>query len=179
LQNGVGQIAGRKPVPRLIVRATELGGGRFVMGQAEALPKGDASFDRVPCSLSLLDDERIEAGPDEAKRVTRPGCHVLIATSARVGTAGASPGGGGFTLPVGARQIALRDHLQSRAIRFECKGISVINWHRPFSQCMQDLLQRGIAVIPFEAPGLTEPGILCRLRRSFSSPNIPRGVRGV
>jgi SAM-dependent methyltransferase len=156
LQNDVEEITGLDPTPTLIARATELGGGLFVLGRAEALPFGDASFDMIVSYLSLLDIEGIEAALDEVKRVIRPGGRFLVANLTGFATAADIKGGGWSTLPDGSRQIILRRYLEPHAIRSEWKGISVANWHRPLSFYMQAFLRRGFELTHFDEPAVTE-----------------------
>jgi SAM-dependent methyltransferase len=156
LQGHVDLITGLDPSPTLIARAAELGGGRFLLGRAEALPFADASFDMVVSYLTLLDIEGIAAALDEVKRVLRPGGCFLIANLSGFATAADIKGGGWSTLPDGARQIIIRRYLEPHAIRSEWKGISVTNWHRPLSFYMQELLLRGFDLTHFDEPAVID-----------------------
>ncbi len=157
LQGSVETLVGLDPTPSLIARATELGRAHYVLGRAEDLPFGDASFDMVVSYLSLLDIEGIEAALDEVRRVLRPGGHFLIANLTGFATAAGIKAGGWARRPDGSTEIVVQRYLEPHATIADWKGIRVMNWHRPLSFYMQALLDRGFALRHFDEPGVPDP----------------------
>lgn len=157
LHGRVDTLVGLDPSPKLLARASELGGAQFVQGRAEAMPFASGSFDMVVAYLSLLDIEGIEAALDETVRVLRPGGHLLIANLTGFATAANIKGGGWRILPDGSREIIVSRYLEPHGIAVEWKSIAVTNWHRPLSFYIGQLLQRGMTLTHFDEPAVPQP----------------------
>ena len=157
LSEDIDSLVGLDPSPTLLARASELGGARFVLGHAEEVPFESSAFDMVVSYLSLLDIEGIEAALDEIVRVLRPGGRLLIANLTGFATAADIKGGGWRVLPDGGREIVVRRYLEPHSLVVRWKDIAVINWHRPLSFYMTQLLERGMTLEYFDEPAVLQP----------------------
>lgn len=157
LAEDVETLVGLDPSPTLLAKASELGGARFVRGRAEHIPFDAGTFDMVVSYLSLLDIEGITAALDEVVRVLRPGGRFLIANLTGFATAADIKGGGWRILPDGGREIVVRRYLEPHSIVARWKDIEVINWHRPLSFYMTQLLERGMRLKYFDEPAVLLP----------------------
>jgi len=81
------EVVGVDASPRLVEAARER--HEAVLGDAAALPFGDASFDLVTMFMSLHDFDEPAAAVAEAARVLRPGGHVCLAVEHPFSAAGA------------------------------------------------------------------------------------------
>ena len=136
--------------------------GRYVDAMAEKLPFEDESFDLVVSYLTLIDIDGIEEAINEMARVLRPGGSLLIANLNSFSTAGNRQ-----ERADGSDHFEIDDYLDERAEWVNWRGISIRNWHRPFSRYMQLLLATGLRLIYFDEPAPTggEPEAAQRYRR--------------
>lgn len=157
LAGDVAKIVGLDPTAALIDRARALGGATYIRGRAEDLPFEDGRFDMVVSYLSLLDIEGLDRALDEVVRVLSPGGRFLIANLTGFATAAGIKDGGWRTRPDGAREIVVRNYLQTRPVLADWKGIRVTNWHRPLSAYVTALLDRGRTLTHFDEPPGPDP----------------------
>lgn len=138
-------------------------GGRYLDARAEDLPFADESFDLVVSYLTLIDIDGIEDAINEMARVLRPGGSLLIANLNSFNTAGRWRRHDDGTL-----HFVLDDYLVERAEWVGWRGISIRNWHRPFSRYMQLLLATGLQLRHFDEPAPTggDPAKVARFRRT-------------
>ena len=137
--------------------------GSYVGGRAEALPFLGESFDLVVSYLSLIDIDEIDAAIVEMARVLRRGGSLLIANLNSFSTAGS------WREPHGEKPFfSLDDYLDERATWVSWRGITIRNWHRPFSRYMQLLLQAGLKLTFFDEPSPAggDPALVARYRRA-------------
>jgi SAM-dependent methyltransferase len=137
--------------------------GDYVEAVAERLPFPAESFDLVVCYLTLIDIDDIDAAIAEAVRVLKPGGSLLIANLNSFNTAGVWRESAD-----GARVFVLDNYLAERREWANWSGISVQNWHRPFSRYMRPLLDAGLRLIYFDEPAPVggNETIAARYRRS-------------
>ncbi|WP_426027875.1 class I SAM-dependent methyltransferase [Brevundimonas sp. TWP2-3-4b2] len=148
---------GIDPTAALIERAHGLDPyGDYRIMAAEALDLGDASVDLAVFYLSLIDIADLPAAIAEAWRVVRPGGRVLIANLQGFNTA-AVPLGWTHE-PDGTRRFCIDHYMDERPVRTEWQGISIVNWHRPFSVYMQGFLDQGFTLRHFSEPRPTIQG---------------------
>jgi SAM-dependent methyltransferase len=136
--------------------------GTYLAARAEALPFREQSFDLVVSYLTLIDIDGIEAAIDEMARVLRPGGALLIANLNGFSTAGE------WHRPVNGRPyFSMDSYLDERSEWVSWRGITIRNWHRPFSRYMQLLLQAGLRLSFFDEPAPTggDPEVAARYRR--------------
>ncbi|MEL6464784.1 MAG: class I SAM-dependent methyltransferase [Pseudomonadota bacterium] len=157
LSEEVDTLVGLDPSPTLLARASELGGAQFVLGHAEKMPFQSGSFDMVVSYLSILDIEGIEAALDEIVRILRPGGRLLFANLTGFATAADIKGSGWRVLPDGGREIVVRRYLEPHSLVVRWKDIAVINWHRPLSFYMTQLLERDMTLKYFDEPAVLQP----------------------
>lgn len=165
----IGTIAtGIDPTEALIATARQRDpDGHYVLGRAEALDFGDASFDLVISYLSLIDIADLAGAIAEMHRVLRPGGTLLIANSASYNTAQV---GDGWTQSTGGEPCFGFDHyLDERALWVEWRGIRVRNWHRPLQTYMQLLLGAGMQLVHFAEPAALD-GDPVRVQRYNRAP---------
>ena len=124
-------------------------GGNYLQAMAEDLPCADGSFDLAVSYLTLIDIDGIEAAIPEMARVLRPGGSLLIANLNSFNTAG-----GWRDRPEG-RVFEIDDYLRARPEWVSLRGVSIRNWHRPFSRYMELLLATGLRLVHFEEPAPT------------------------
>ncbi|MFZ4506241.1 MAG: class I SAM-dependent methyltransferase [Fimbriimonas sp.] len=124
--------------------------GTYVEGVAEALPFPDEAFDLVVSYVSLVDIPDAEAGLTEMVRVLRPGGHLLISNlNAWITTREKA----WYTDADGKRlHVAVEDYFDPKAIAGSWRGISVMQYHRPFEMVLQPLLRAGLQLLHFEEP---------------------------
>jgi SAM-dependent methyltransferase len=140
--------------------------GDYRIGQAEALPFADASFDLVVSYLSLIDIDDIGAAIPQMARVLKPGGRLLIANLTSFNTAGM---GLGWTQKLGGRSVfGIDRYLEPRADWVEWRGIRVRNRHRPLSAYMSLLIDQGLTLTHFDEPAAVggEPARVERYNRA-------------
>lgn len=121
--------------------------GAYVAAKAERLPFVDGAFDLVVSYLTLIDIDGFEAAIAEMARVLKPGGSLLIANLNSFNTAG-----GWHKRDDGAREFVLDDYMVARAEWVSWRGITIRNWHRPFSAYMKPLLGAGLRLVHFDEP---------------------------
>lgn len=148
---------GADPTVALIerARAVDPSGDYRAMG-AEALDMPDGSVDLAVFYLSLIDIPDLPAALAEAWRVVRPGGRVLVANLQGFNTA-AEPLGWTHE-PDGTRRFCIDHYMVERPRHTAWQGISIINWHRPFSVYMQGFLEQGFILRHFAEPVPTIDG---------------------
>jgi SAM-dependent methyltransferase len=143
---------GIDPTARLIETARQRDpAGRYELARAEDLPFPGGSFDLVVSCLSLVDIPDFRAAIAAMARVLRPGGTLLIANMASFVSAG--PAGGWVRNADGSRAYyPVDDYLAERSLRVAWKGIDIVNWHRPLSAYMKELLGAGLELVAFDEP---------------------------
>ena len=121
--------------------------GEYLDADAETLPLEDDSFDLVVSYLTLIDIDGVDAAIGEMARVLRPGGSLLIANLNSFSTAGTWRG-----REDGSKEFVLDDYLTERAEWVSWRGITIRNWHRPFSRYMRLLLDAGLRLVHFDEP---------------------------
>ena len=121
--------------------------GRYLDAKAENLPFEDSSFDLVVSYLTLIDIDEIEIAISEMARVLRPGGALLIANLNSFATAGSWR-----RREDGTDYFVMDNYLEARAEWASWSGITVRNWHRPFSFYVQLLLASGLQLTHFDEP---------------------------
>ncbi|MHA3915451.1 class I SAM-dependent methyltransferase [Halovulum sp. GXIMD14793] len=130
--------------------------GRYVDGQAEALPFAAGSFDMVVSYLTLIDIEDYRKALSEMARVLRPSGHLLIANLNSFVTAiPEDMENSSWERDAAGNRLAVRidNYLTPRGGWFEWRDIRVFNHHRPMRDYMQALLGLGLMLIEFDEPG--------------------------
>jgi hypothetical protein len=101
--------------------------------------------------LSLIDIPDVQAAIAEMARVLRPGGTLLIANLNSFNTACADTGwiknGDGERL-----YYPIDNYLRERAMWIEYRGIRIVNYHRPMSVYMRELLGAGLRLVFFDEP---------------------------
>lgn len=133
--------------------------GRYLDAKAEKLPFEDSSFDLVVSYLTLIDIDEIEAAIAEMARVLRPNGALLIANLNSFATAG-----NWRRREDGADYFVMDNYLEARAEWASWSGITIRNWHRPFSFYLQLLLASGLRLSHFDEP-LPQGGEAFRTKR--------------
>jgi SAM-dependent methyltransferase len=149
---------GLDPTPALIERARTLHPeGNYMEGFGENLPFSDQAFDFVVTYLTLIDIADYRAAIAEMARVLKPGGRLVVANLQSFITTLADPwcrDEQGHK-----RHVAVAEYYEERANRTEWGGISILNWHRPFSSYLQAFLQEGLILRAFEEPRPTEEAV--------------------
>jgi 2-polyprenyl-3-methyl-5-hydroxy-6-metoxy-1,4-benzoquinol methylase len=121
--------------------------GQYVDAVAENLSFENERFDLVISYLTLIDIDDIESAINEMARVLRPGGALLIANLNSFNTAGQWQ-----KHDNGAREFTIDDYLTTRPQQSSWRGISVRNWHRPFSVYAKLLINTGLRLTYFDEP---------------------------
>ena len=121
--------------------------GRYLDAWAEHLPLETETFDLVVSYLTLIDIDEIDAAIVEMARVLKPGGSLLIANLNSFSTAGDWQ-----KHEDGTQYFMLDNYLTERAEWVSWHGVSVRNWHRPFSRYIQLLLAAGLQLVYFDEP---------------------------
>ncbi|QGY02687.1 class I SAM-dependent methyltransferase [Methylobacterium mesophilicum SR1.6/6] len=138
--------------------------GTYLAARAETLPFADGAFDLVVSYLTLIDIDGLEADIAEMTRVLRPGGSLLIANLNSFNTAGEW-----HERDDGSRSFVLDNYMLARSEWVSWRGITIRNWHRPFSAYMKTLLNSGLRLIHFDEP-LPTGGDPERVRQHFRAP---------
>ena len=126
-------------------------GGNFVRALAERMPLHDGIFDVAVTYITLVDIIGYREAIAEMARVLRPGGRLVAANLSFVTASG--PGLGWHRDDSGKRAFYRIDrYAEEWAARYEWRGISIENWHRPQSAYMQAYLEAGLILREFEEP---------------------------
>lgn len=128
--------------------------GKYLVGEAAALPFDDASFGLVVSYLSLIDIPDVVPAVAEMVRVLCQGGRLLIANLNSFNTAGADLGWSRDEH--GNKKHYQIDHyLQERSEWLAYRGIRIVNYHRPLSTYMRLLLEHDLRLTYFDEPAPT------------------------
>jgi len=149
---GIPSVTGLDATPAMIEESRRRdSSSTYVVGDAAALPFDDQQFDLVLSYLSLIDIERFENAIAEMARVLKTGGSLIIANLN--GFATAATGRRWVTDASGNRlYFRLDDYLDEHASWEEWAGIRILNYHRPLSRYMSQLLRCGLTLVHFEEP---------------------------
>ncbi len=155
------QTLGIDPTSALLEQARALDPvGTYLSAFGENLPLPDASTDLVVFYLSLIDIPDFPAAIAEAKRVLRPGGHILMGNLSGFFTAARQTG---WTVTkTNTADIHLRGYLENDVYWAEWNGIRVHNWHRPLTAYFQAFLNEGLILTHFDEPPSTHPDAAIR-----------------
>jgi SAM-dependent methyltransferase len=145
---------GIEPTDMLLAEARKRDpGGAYVHGRAEALPFEDGSFDLVVSYLTLIDIPDFRAAFREMVRVLAPGGSLLIANINSFISAG-NPNPLGWVRDANGTPLhfSLDGYLDERGDWVEWLDIRILNWHRPLSAYMSELLSHGMILRHFDEP---------------------------
>ncbi len=166
-------------------------------GRAEDLGFSDDSFDLVVSYLSLIDIPDFRAAIAEMARVLQPGGILLIANMQSFASAGPPEG---WVRDADGKRLyyPVDDYLEERSVRVGWKGIDILNWHRPLSAYMTQLLDAGLILRVFDEPaphrrrsgsdghlsprapvpghGMAEAGSLIAIADHFGLPSVRNAV---
>lgn len=145
------RATGLDPTVPLVARARALDPvGTYVVGSAEALPFGNATFDLVITYLTLINIPDHRAAITEMARVLRPGGRLLVANLQSFATTFPSP----WQRDADGQKthFAVDDYFPERPNRAAWGGISILNWHRPMQSYMAAYLEAGLILRAFEEP---------------------------
>lgn len=148
----VPKVTGLDPTRALLDAARDRGGADFVEGRADNMPFGDGDFDLVVSYLSLIDIPDARAGLSEMVRVLCPGGRLLIANLQGWLTASQTKADGWTRDEDGAASMVIDRYFEAHAFRGAWRGMSILNWHRPLSWYMRELLGFGLELVHFDEP---------------------------
>ncbi len=125
--------------------------GTYLQGGGEHLPFEDNAFDHVVAYLTLIDIPDFRAAIREMARVLKPGAKLLIANINSFADQGwvKDEAGNPLYFPVDR-------YLEEYSTWFEWRGIRILNYHRPFSAYVEELLRAGLILEAFQEPRATE-----------------------
>ncbi|MBI2723938.1 MAG: class I SAM-dependent methyltransferase [Chloroflexi bacterium] len=124
-------------------------GGRYVLGDAAALPFAGRTFDLVVSYITLVDIPDFRSAISESARVLGRGGRMVVANLGSISTA-SEPWDRG---PDGRRTWRRVDRYAEEFSRvYEWLGIRIENRHRPLSAYMQAYLSAGLRLLAFEEP---------------------------
>jgi SAM-dependent methyltransferase len=124
--------------------------GDYRLGTAEALDVPAGSFDVAVCYLTLIDIDDLLGAIAQIDRALKPGGTLLIANLTSFNTAGSSAGWEPDA--AGVMRFTIDDYLTPRRTLVEWRGIRVHNWHRPLSDYLSPLIDRGFSLTYFAEP---------------------------
>jgi SAM-dependent methyltransferase len=124
--------------------------GEYQIARAESLPFSDASFDLVVSYLTLIDIADFRAGLKEMARVLAPKGILLIANLNSFITSCPT----GWIKDQQGRDLhyPVDRYLEEFSEWWEWSGIRVVNWHRPLSAYIRELLAQGLTLTFFDEP---------------------------
>lgn len=124
--------------------------GRYEVGNAEALPYQDASFDLVISYIVLLDIDDFRTAIREMARVLKPGGKAVVSNLQSFVTTKETPW---IEDEAGNRlHIAVDNYNDEIRMAVEWLGISIINYHRPLNFYVNAFLQSGFQLEKFLEP---------------------------
>lgn len=145
--------------------------GRYIECGAEALPFEDGSFDLVVSYLTLIDIDDYEKAISEMARVLRKGGRLAVANLNSFVTT--RPEGWEKDAAGNRLYIPVDNYFEYVPQRVQWRGITIVNWHRPFEAYLKALLAEGLRLVEFHEPkpireGLEDrPGLADGLRVPF------------
>jgi SAM-dependent methyltransferase len=144
-------VVGIDSTETLLARARKLdSGGDYQLARAEALPFPNASFDLVVSYLTLIDIADFRLALQEMVRVLLPGGSLLIANLNSFVTSCPD----GWVKDADGRYLhyGVDRYLEEFPEWVEWSGIRIVNWHRPLSAYMRELLAQGLTLTYFDEP---------------------------
>jgi SAM-dependent methyltransferase len=120
----------------------------YAVARGESLPFGSSCFDLAVSYITLVDVADFRAAIAEVARVLRPGGSFLVAN---LGFVSASEG---WARDEQGRRLHHRvdRYAEERPIVLEWRGVRIVNWHRPLSGYMTQLLATGFTLKAFLEP---------------------------
>lgn len=144
-------VVGIDPTEALLAAARSRDpAGDYQIARAERLPFADASFDLVVSYLTLIDIPDFRKGLAEMARVLAPNGILLIANlnsfiTSRLSGWIKDQHGNDLHYPVDR-------YLEEFPEWLAWSGIRIVNWHRPLSAYMRELLGHGLTLTFFDEP---------------------------
>ncbi|MEM8664457.1 MAG: class I SAM-dependent methyltransferase [Pseudomonadota bacterium] len=123
--------------------------GRYIIGDACALPLPAHSVDLVVSYLALIDIDDAETAIAEMARVLAPGGTLLLANLNSIATANPHHG---WIEADGEKIFPIDHYLTPRREWVGWKSIRIANWHRPLCAYMHAFLAAGLTLTHFDEP---------------------------
>lgn len=152
-----GKVTGIDLTEPLVLHARELDPlGDYRVGNAEQLPFPNEAFDLAVSYLVLIDVPDYRRAIQEMARILRKGGHAIVANVNPF----AGCGDGWEKNEKGEKLYYKVDrYFEERAIRYDWRGMSILNWHRPLEQYMSAFLESGFALERFLEPQPTAEAV--------------------
>jgi ubiquinone/menaquinone biosynthesis C-methylase UbiE len=165
------KVVGVEPTPSLVGAAQNADPqGCYLRAGGEWLPLMSDTFDLVVSYLVLIDIDDYRKAIAEMTRILKPGGRFLIAnlnsfctTRERAWLRDEE----GKLL-----HVAVDDYFEERGARVSWADIDIINYHRPFQDYMQALLQQGLRLTDFEEPRPSDEAV-SRHPREIDGTRVP------